>query len=176
MLISSSGKNRNYYWVLQDQFLAGEYPRNLDELSSHEKIESLVSAGVSAFIDLTEEDEGLEPYAYLLGKFEGVSHQRFPIRDMSVPATNELTARVLDAIDMHIHQKRVVYLHCWGGIGRTGVVVGCWLSRHGWRGEKALRRLQELWKQCPKSAYTDSPQTSEQVRYIVEWEEPGSDL
>ncbi|MFZ5949388.1 MAG: fused DSP-PTPase phosphatase/NAD kinase-like protein [Candidatus Rifleibacteriota bacterium] len=24
-----------------------------------------------------------------------------------------------------------VYVHCWGGLGRTGVVVGCWSRRHG---------------------------------------------
>ena len=23
-----------------------------------------------------------------------------------------------------------VYVHCWGGVGRTGTVVGCWLVRH----------------------------------------------
>ncbi len=25
-----------------------------------------------------------------------------------------------------------VYVHCWGGVGRTGTVVGCWLLRHGY--------------------------------------------
>ena len=31
-----------------------------------------------------------------------------------------------------------VYVHCWGGIGRTGTVVGCWLVRHGMTGDEAL--------------------------------------
>jgi protein-tyrosine phosphatase len=158
--------------VLQNQFLAGEYPRNLDESSSQEKLGSLIkTAGVSAFIDLTEEHEGLEPYAYLLDKFEGVSHQRFPIRDMSIPVTKEMTSGILDAIDNHIQGQRLVYLHCWGGIGRTGVIVGCWLVRHGWHGKGALARLQELWQQCSKSAYCSTPQTNEQIQYIVNWEE-----
>jgi protein-tyrosine phosphatase len=172
MLRSPSTKNRNYYWVLQNKFLAGEYPRNLDESSSQEKLGSLIkTADVSAFIDLTEENEGLEPYSHFLDKFDGVSHQRFPIRDMSIPATKELASGILDAIDEHIQNQRIVYLHCWGGIGRTGVVVGCWLARHGCHGKSALVRLQELWLQCPKSAYCSTPQTIEQIQYIVNWEE-----
>ena len=68
---------RNVYWVVENRFLAGEYPRNIDEKSSLDKIASLIRAGVSAFVDLTEEDEGLRPYSHLVGAFEGVSHQRF---------------------------------------------------------------------------------------------------
>lgn len=29
---------------------------------------------------------------------------------------------------------QTVYVHCYGGIGRTGTVVGCWLVRHGLSG------------------------------------------
>jgi len=90
---------------------------------------------------------------------------------MSIPATKELGSGSLDAIDKHIQKQRIVYLHCWGGIGRTGVIVGCWLARHGWHGKSALLRLQELWQQCPKSAYCSTPQTNEQIQYIINWEE-----
>jgi len=160
------------YWVVENQFFAGEYPRNLDEKSSLDKLGSMIKGGVSAFIDLTEEYEGLEPYSHLLDQFEQVSHQRFPIRDMSVPAKKEITTEILDTIDGHIHHKRVVYVHCWGGVGRTGVIVGCWLASHGWQGKGALKRLRELWQGCPKSAYRNSPETREQAQYILDWEEP----
>ncbi|MFO7785236.1 MAG: protein-tyrosine phosphatase family protein [Thermodesulfobacteriota bacterium] len=162
---------QNYYWVVENRFLAGEYPRNIDEKSSLDKIGSLIRAGVSAFVDLTGEDEGLKAYSHLLGKFEGVSHQRFPIRDMSVPAGKGITTAILDAVDDHILHKRIVYLHCWGGVGRTGMIVGCWLARHGRQGKEALERLRELWQECPKSSYRDSPETREQVQYILDWEE-----
>lgn len=162
---------QNYYWVLENRFLAGEYPRNIDEKSSLDKIASLIRAGVSAFVDLTEEDEGLSPYSHLLGKFDGVSHQRFPITDMSVPAGKETTTAILDAVDDHILHNRTVYLHCWGGVGRTGMIVGCWLARHGLKGRKALERLRELWQACPKSSHRDSPETREQIQYILDWEE-----
>ena len=163
------------YW-LSDKFLAGEYPRNIDEESSRDKIAKLIGSGITAFIDLTEENEsGLRPYTHFLYEYPAktLSHQRFPIQDCSVPRSVALTCAILDAVDSHISQRRIVYLHCWGGVGRTGVIVGCWLARHGVPGEAALMRLRELWQQCAKSAYRSSPERVTQERYILEWNETG---
>lgn len=158
----------NCYWVVPGKFLAGEYPRNKDEASSRAKIDALTSAGVKVFIDLTEEDEKLLPYANLLA---GAIHRRFPIQDVSIPVSESTTTSILDTIDTYIEGGKVVYLHCWGGVGRTGLIVGCWLVRHGLRGGSALLRLSELWKQCPKSSLRKSPDTKEQQRYIINWKE-----
>lgn len=38
----------------------------------------------------------------------------------------------------------MVYLHCWGGIGRTGTIVGCWLARNGFPGKAALCLAESL--------------------------------
>ena len=156
------------YWVSPGKLLAGEYPGSKGEDSTKLKINALIGAGVSVFIDLTEKNEGLQPYSGLLKK---ASHQRFPIRDVSIPDSSELMVAILDAIDYHLRQERVVYIHCWGGVGRTGVIVGCWLARHGFKGQAALDRLHELWRQCPKSVYRKSPETRAQEQYILRWEE-----
>ena len=160
---------KHCYWVSPGKFLAGEYPGALDPAVAKERIQALKDCGVEAFIDLTEERDGLEPYADLV---EPASYQRFGIRDVSTPESPEVTLAILDAIDEHIAAGRLVYVHCWGGVGRTGVIVGCWLSRHGMEDEAAVERLDELWKQCPKSASRKSPETSEQRRYIKSWMEP----
>jgi hypothetical protein len=159
----------NCYWVASKKLLAGEYPGALNRAAAIEKIKALTDAGVAAFIDLTEERDGLEPYADLV---KPASYQRFGIRDVSTPESPEVTLAILDAIDEHIAAGRLVYVHCWGGVGRTGVIVGCWLSRHGMEDEAAVQRLAELWKQCPKSASRKSPETSKQQRYIKDWMEP----
>ena len=156
------------YWVIPGKFLAGEYPRNKDKNSSISKINSLIGADVSAFIDLTEKNEGLFPYSDMIGT---TSHQRFPIPDLSIPESSAATVAVLDTIDDHVKQGHVVYLHCWGGVGRTGVMVGCWLVRHGYKGQAALDRLHRLWRKCPKSLNRKSPETKEQELYILRWEE-----
>lgn len=159
----------NCYWVEPGKLLAGEYPRNADETSSRAKVDALLAAGVKAFIDLTEKEDGLAPYSHFL---DGASHEPFPIKDISVPDAPEWTREILDAIDHHISVGRTVYVHCWGGVGRTGVIVGCWLSRHGYPGESALARLRELWRRCPKSSVrAQSPETREQERYVIQWRE-----
>ena len=157
----------NCYWVVQGELLAGEYPRDRDDKASSEKLSRLISAGITAFIDLTEEGE-LEPYAQWLGT---ASHQRFPIHDASVPDSLSLTAGALNAIDQHIEDGEIVYVHCFEGIGRTGTIIGCWLARHGRTGRIALARLHELWRQCPKSRFRKSPETRVQEEYILRWQE-----
>ena len=154
--------------------LAGEYPRDADDATSQAKIDALVAAGVTAFIDLTTDRDGLAPYAQYLAKHRdrGVSHENFPIPDVSTPRDAEQTRAILDTIDAHRAAGKTVYVHCWGGVGRTGVIVGCWLARHGTPGAAAVQRLGELWQACPKSATRQSPETSAQVRYIETWVEP----
>jgi len=158
------------YWVVPGRLLAGEYPRNVDEGSSRDKIDALLRAGVTTFVDLTEEGE-LRPYTGLIGA--AAWHRRFPVRDAAVPESPAVAAAALDAIDRGIEGGGRVYVHCWGGVGRTGVIVGCWLARHGFPGEAALARLRELWRQCPKSRRRPSPDMWEQERYVLRWTEGG---
>ena len=49
-------------------------------------------------------------------------------------------AGLLDAIDTAMRDGKTVYLHCWGGVGRTGNVVGCSLVRHGHTGDGSPSR------------------------------------
>ena len=52
---------------------------------------------------------------------------------------------ILDAIDAALRDGKTVYVHCWGGVGRTGTVIGCWLVRHGKTGDEALSQIAEWW-------------------------------
>jgi hypothetical protein len=166
------------YWVASD-LLAGEYPRNPDRESSLAKLGRLIGAGVTLFVDLTEEDEStpagspLQPYADLLRELaaDRAHHRRFPIRDVSVPSDPDLVIRALDAIDAERVRGGLPYVHCLGGIGRTGTIVGCWLARHGHPGDSALRRLAELWAANPKSRHARSPESEAQERYVRNWRE-----
>ncbi len=164
----------NCYWVEPGRFLAGEYPGHRDDSVAQTRLAALVQAGVGVFIDLTSEADHLRPYAPLLAApadRQLAHYQRFPIRDVSTPHAPEFTRGILDAIDAHLADGRMVYLHCWGGVGRTGLIVGCWLARHGHPGAAALARLHELWRRCPKSLTRSSPETWEQEQYILDWRE-----
>ena len=94
-----------------------------------------------------------------------------PVLDLSIPESPEVTRAILDAIDREIEIGGTVYLHCWGGVGRTGTIVGCWLVRHGMTPEAALDRVAELWSTRPGAAWSTSPQTEEQFEYVRAWRE-----
>ena len=77
---------------------------------------------------------------------------------------------ILDCIDRHLERGDVVYVHCWGGVGRTETVVGCWLTRHGGgSGGTALAELWDLWRGRAKSECRDTPETGEQREYALNW-------
>ena len=159
------------YWVVPGKLLAGEYPRSYFDRESPAKLAKFAEVGVTSFIDLTGEYE-LSTYDEWLNP-ETQTHQRFPIRDADVPRSKEFTKEILDAIDADIEAGKTVYVHCFGGIGRTGTIVGCWLARHPEVAGpgSALERLNKLWSQCSKSAYTHSPETPAQADYVREWED-----
>lgn len=166
----------NSYWILPGKFLAGEYPRTLDEDSSISRIKALLKSDVGVFIDLTTPANGLKPYRDIVNLIDGkIECCTFPIPDVSIPGSRQTTRDVLDLIDNSLAQGKGIYLHCWGGIGRTGTIVGCWLARHGFAGSAALEKLSSLWRWCPKSRHRQSPETEEQRNYILTWNEDASD-
>ena len=143
--------------------LAGEYPGHEQPGWTRVRLERFRSAGVTAFLDLTEEGE-LEPYTNLLDGWG--THRRYPIRDFSVPSGDEMAA-ILDGLDAAL-ERDVVYLHCWGGSGRTGTVIGCWLVRHGMDCDEALAAIAALRRE---TAYGDkrSPESDEQRDFVRAW-------
>jgi hypothetical protein len=161
------------YWVVPGRLLAGEYPGSRSDEGARRKVQQLLSAGVTFFLDLTEEGEyGLEPYAPLLdeGATPGggpVVHRRMPIPDGGTPTVEEM-ARILDTIDAAIEGGHTVYVHCWGGIGRTGTVVGCYLVRHGSSGREALDEIARRREGTP-DGHRRSPENDEQAQRILDW-------
>ena len=149
-----------------NQIYAGEYPRNKDRESSLVKLKQFESFGITHFVDLTEEGE-LAPYEDML--HSGASYQRFPIRDVSIPkSTEEVRKLVLRIIDIvHNDPDAKVYIHCWGGVGRTGTIVGCLLSElYQLSYDETMTKLEELFSACPKSAYRRTPETAGQRNFI----------
>lgn len=163
------------YWVSPHRLLASEYPGASTEERARHKLRKLLDAGVSFFVDLTEADEGLDPYDELLGEEaealgQTVEHRRMSIVDGRTPTKEHMRA-ILDLIDGALEEGHVVCVHCWGGVGRTGTVVGCHLVRRGASGEAALQRVQELYDTTPKHLRY-SPETPAQARFVRDWREP----
>ena len=137
----------------------------------------MVAAGVETFVDLTVVDErqangSVKPYERLvidvasdLGR--DLRYHRMAIPDVDVPSADVMRA-ILDLIDREAASGRAVYVHCYGGVGRTATVVGAYLVRGGVGGDEALEQVQKLRAGTPK-ANRRSPETRGQRTMVREW-------
>ncbi len=87
---------------------------------------------------------------------------RLPIRDGGLPESAEALAKLLGRIARHVDAGRRVVVHCAGGLGRSGLVAGCYLRERGVGPVATLRRLREA--RGPRC-----PETRAQTEYVRAW-------
>jgi protein-tyrosine phosphatase len=141
------------------RLIAGRHPCAWGPENALREVRELATAGVTLFLDLTQDGE-LEPYSSLIGP--PARYVNRPIPDFSVPTRDGLV-ETLDEIDAELGAGGVVYVHCWAGCGRTGVVVGSWLVRHGLDPNAALDRIAQ-------ARGLGCPQTLEQRFLVLGWQ------
>jgi protein-tyrosine phosphatase len=146
------------WWVEPGRLLAGEYPGDTTPEKAAVKLRLLVDAGASSIVDLTTTRDHIAPYdeelrtvAENAGKT--VRHFLHPIPDMHVVEQEEYD-RILARIQEEMDSGRIVYVHCWGGKGRTCTVIGCLLVDAGLDYKSAVARLAELRAGTRKARFT----------------------
>lgn len=144
-------------YAVSDGVLAGGYP------GAPEVVAALEHCGITAFVDLTHPSDPLDGYTHLLRRARRLAH---PIPDMGTPTAGQVM-QILDDIDATRAHCGAVYVHCWGGVGRTGTVIGCWLVRHGLDGGDAVARIAEL--RSGMASGRPSPETPAQVTLVRGW-------
>ena len=171
--------NRSY-WVVPGKFLAGSYPGSENTDRADKKLRNLIHCGIRHVISLMQQNE-IACYGLPLEYFErmesiaeklgvSVTYDQFSIEDMNVPGKQKMID-ILDRIDTCIGSDKPVFIHCWGGRGRTGTVVGCYLVRHGIAtGEQVLEKIRTL-RENTLNADFPSPMTREQAQMVVNWKE-----
>ncbi|MFZ6757478.1 protein-tyrosine phosphatase family protein [Undibacterium sp. Ji50W] len=166
--------NKNTYWVQAGHLLAGEYPGAIDPAISARKLENFLDCGVRHFIDLTETGE-LHPYLdqlMALADLRGlqVRHERFAIPDKSIPASPKQMHTILHSLNKALEKQGAVYVHCYGGIGRTCMVIACYLAQTREDSHAALKELDLLWQQMEKKdRWPNTPETPEQLAWVMNW-------
>jgi len=180
-------------WVIPGVLLVGAYPASENDSETCELLSSILTCGVNKFVCLQAEyranvtevmwrqGSALRPYfddvKLLLSnksmfpvlrdnpsvsELENMSFEHFPIRDCSVTDDTRVLQLALRLVE-EIAKGKVLYLHCWGGHGRTGTVVSIMLHlMYGFNSTASMRRCQLVHdiRQCP--VVVDSPQTQTQ--------------
>jgi protein-tyrosine phosphatase len=115
------------YWVEERRLLAGPYPGDSDADREIAKLGEFLDIGIRRFVDLTEPGEHApyEPTLLRVAAERGleVSHVRMAIPDQSVPTRGRMR-EILGLLEVDLADREPVYVHCRGGAGRTGTVVG----------------------------------------------------
>ena len=160
------------YWAQPGVLLAGAHPGLGDRSIQRTNVEALLEAGIRTVIDLTTPGE--HPSIRVLFEKrcpdeEAWAFMNHPILDGGIPSRAGMQL-VLDAIDRSQDRGRPVYVHCMGGLGRTGIVVACWWIRHGlYDAEAAFEELTHRRQGQPNQA-SISPETAPQFRLVRSWQ------
>lgn len=165
-----------YYTVDHPRLWGGEHPCPGGDVRVHSaRLATLLDAGVTTFVDLTEHgrENGVTPYGCRVRGVRrhglSVAYFNFPVTDTNPPRSRAQAEDILDVIDAALANDETVYVHCKSGVGRTGTILGLHLVRQGCRPTKAVQNLKAAWQRDSRSAHWPlCPQTEGQRRYILD--------
>jgi atypical dual specificity phosphatase len=129
-----------FSWIEKPHLAAMAKPASLEELHW------LRRQGIELLVSLTE-----EPLRRDWLEEAGMLAFRVPMEDMEAPSQEQLD-RCISAINRALERQMGVGVHCGAGLGRTGVVLACYLVVKGHPAENALARVRRL---RPGSVETD---------------------
>ena len=154
-------------FFIQNKGLFGGFPDN-------EEVLRLEEIGVRIFVDLTMyEEKKTVPYNTKYLKI------KYPIKDRKIPTNwRTFAAFILKICNLFrtIPKQDIIYIHCRGGHGRSGVVVACILCKlFNYLPKEALslttslhnnrKNMREKWRKI------GSPQTRSQKAFVCQFSE-----
>ncbi|MEY2579811.1 MAG: hypothetical protein QOI49_2635 [Verrucomicrobiota bacterium] len=151
--------------------LAGPTFTGLSTEVTTTRIAALAHAGVGVVVSACSRGEmfQVDEITHKLDLYELFDHHVFPILDGGVPSKG-IMRTILDTVDASLDKGLIVFVHCVGGRGRTGLVIGCWIARHGIAvGESVLEELAHV--RYKHGLFKPSPETEKQCRFVIEWEQ-----
>ena len=142
-------KSQSVSWLIPGKLAKSYIPDSADLLEWH-------SAGIQSVVNLLEEYYDDITQQELRHGF-AVLHS--PIPDMCAPPLDQLQM-IVQWIDGEIGAGRKVLVHCFAGIGRTGIILAAYLMHIGMPMHDALRNILSVGSE---------PQTNEQRDILEEF-------
>ena len=125
-----TGKPDKFSWVIENKLAGSGIPTSIDE------VQWIIEQGVKSIVTIRE-----EPLAD--NWIKDVNYLHVMSNDMGVPEFNDLT-HTIDFIHRRITNKEPVLVHCLAGMGRTGVVLACYLVKYqNMSADEATQKIRE---------------------------------
>jgi len=119
-----------FSWIIKDKLAGMERPGSLTGLE--EDINFLKMAGIDVIVNLEEIER----------EYEGFEVKHIPIKDFTPPSPEHIKEFVGFVRERLLEGKRVL-VHCYAGMGRTNVMLACYLVHLGMTPNEALSLIKE---------------------------------
>eukprot|EP01063_Lacrimia_lanifica_P004724 TRINITY_DN1268_c0_g2_i1.p1 TRINITY_DN1268_c0_g2~~TRINITY_DN1268_c0_g2_i1.p1 ORF type:complete len:717 (+),score=232.49 TRINITY_DN1268_c0_g2_i1:69-2219(+) len=168
-LATAQGPTRNTNWAIRGRLLCGPSP----DLFKTGDVKVLADTGVTCVVNLCIGEGKTPAYIPTLEKHAArkIDFVPFFVVDGSVPEKAQIEGFVSLVRDIvaKLRAGHVVYVHCKGGHGRTGMVVACVLATiFDLPHMKALNQTDTLHSTRKDTEDQCSPQTQEQRIFVLE--------
>lgn len=123
--------------------------------------------GINTIVCLLEKSEMIARSLALEGRLcqeLALRFEHFPIADRGLPTNTAAFRSLVDKLYTELHQGRNLSIHCYAGIGRTGVLAGSLLIRDGMQPQAAIELMSQVRGRS-------MPQTQAQYEFLVDNEE-----
>lgn len=140
-------KPTGYSYRVDENVWAGEYPVwEWEQGARMRQLRLFTDFGINYFLDLTENGE-MPPYAPFLPN--NIGRYSFPIPNGCIPHSVRWVVDLFRIIGDKFENRQgtKLYIHCQGGVGRTGTIVVCYYIY--FKGMSADEALAEMRKGSP---------------------------